>query len=95
METKSNRAGFTSLGFSKSGFGCCGHWETCSMGKYECHYDTIDPEVKNYCNCYKRNHNLKFENVMKSVEVKQKKLFISESEEETKKSDELEQLSLF
>jgi hypothetical protein len=71
METKSNRAGVTSLGFSKSGFGCCGHFSTCSMGKLECYYATIDPEVKDYCHCYQRNHSAPKEKLeaMQSVET--------------------------
>lgn len=47
-------SGFTSLGFSKSGFSCCSHFNLCEMGKGECFYQTIDPEVKNYCACYQR-----------------------------------------
>lgn len=56
METKSNRTGFTKLGFTKAGFSACSRWASCSMGKLECHYATIDPEVKEYCRCYQRNH---------------------------------------
>lgn len=26
------------------------------MGVDDCYYDGIDNEVKNHCNCYKRNH---------------------------------------
>ena len=50
------RAGFTKLGFSKAGFGCCGHHSKCNMGRQQCHYEKIDPEVKDYCAAYARNH---------------------------------------
>lgn len=43
------------LGFSDS-FGCCGHWQFCSMGVGDCYYESIDPEAKNGCHCYQRNH---------------------------------------
>lgn len=26
-------ASYTALGYSKKGFGACGHWETCSLSK--------------------------------------------------------------
>jgi len=55
IQSKST-SGFTKLGFSKSGFGCCGHFNTCEMGLHNCFYETIDPEVKEYCACYKRHH---------------------------------------
>ena len=95
MENKLNRSGFTSLGFSKSGFGCCGHWQTCSMGKLECHYATIDPEVKEYCHCYKRNHKIQSDNDITAVTTEPKNLSIRVNKEESKKPNEIEQLSLF
>ncbi|WP_209124432.1 hypothetical protein [Alkalihalobacillus sp. BA299] len=71
METKSSRSGFTKLGFSKAGFSACSHWASCSMGKLECHYAAIDPEVKNYCGCYQRHHSIPKEKtyIIKSVET--------------------------
>lgn len=50
-----SRAGYTKTGFSKAGFGCCGNHVICQMGKRQCHYEEIDPEVKDYCAAYARN----------------------------------------
>lgn len=61
MEHKTNRSGFTKLGFTKSGFGACAHWNVCNMGKNDCYYASKDPEVKDYCHCYQRNHSEKEE----------------------------------
>lgn len=52
----SNRSGFTKSGFSKQGIDACGFHLKCNLGKNECYWSKIDPEVKNYCTCYKRNH---------------------------------------
>lgn len=49
------RAGYTKGGFSK-GFSCCSRWKECSMGKLNCALEYTDPEAKEYCSCYKRNH---------------------------------------
>lgn len=46
-------------GFSESGFGCCGHFTYCDMGKGNCFYAETDPAVKNYCAAYIRNHSTK------------------------------------
>lgn len=43
-------------GFSESGFGCCGHFAYCDMGKGNCFYNETDPAVKTYCAAYQRNH---------------------------------------
>ncbi|WP_374724219.1 hypothetical protein [Calidifontibacillus erzurumensis] len=59
LKASKNNANFTKTGFSKAGFACCGHWQECQMGKLECIYAESDPEVKNYCKCYVRNHNSK------------------------------------
>ncbi|MDO6657499.1 hypothetical protein [Anaerobacillus sp. 1_MG-2023] len=47
---------YTKTGFSKQGFSCCSRFSFCNMGVDDCYYDGIDNEVKNHCNCYKRNH---------------------------------------
>ncbi|HFJ9404054.1 TPA: hypothetical protein ACGW3F_003134 [Bacillus paranthracis] len=47
---------YTDLGHSKKGFGACGHWKTCSLGKGNCYLEQADPEVPLYCACYQRNH---------------------------------------
>lgn len=52
----SSRTGFTKIGFTKSGFGCCGHFAFCDMGKTSCFYEESDPEAKEYCAAYIRNH---------------------------------------
>lgn len=51
-----DKATYTKIGFSKQGFSCCSRYYFCNMGKDECYYDGIDNEVKNHCNCYRRNH---------------------------------------
>jgi hypothetical protein len=51
-----SKAGFTKTGFSKAGFAACSHFNECLMGKLSCYYEKIDPEVKEYCFCYQRNH---------------------------------------
>lgn len=51
----SNNSNFTKLGFSKSGFGCCGHFEVCNYGKKDCFIENKDPEAKHYCQCFIRN----------------------------------------
>lgn len=45
----------TKIGFSKH-FGCCSNHSICQLGRLECVYEKIDPEVKNACACYQRNH---------------------------------------
>ncbi len=88
MTSKGN---FTKTGFSKSGFSCCSHYAVCDMGRKDCFYEQMDPEVKTYCNCYQRNQS-------KDKDVDREKNAISREEVE----DELEvasfeegQLSLF
>ncbi|PMC34941.1 hypothetical protein CJ195_20755 [Bacillus sp. UMB0899] len=74
MDTKANRSGFTLKGFSKSGFGCCGHHNVCSMGKLDCFYEHTDPEVMKYCACYQRNHNTSLQTDTKNKEENEKSL---------------------
>lgn len=50
------KSSFTVLGFSKTGFGCCGNHFSCQLGKLDCAIEDKDPEAKNYCHCYQRNH---------------------------------------
>ncbi|WP_066415317.1 hypothetical protein [Sutcliffiella cohnii] len=70
MEHKANRSGFTKLGFTKSGFGACAHWNFCNMGKNDCYYASKDPKVKDYCHCYQRNHlEIKKEEIKLSSEL--------------------------
>jgi len=52
---KKQNSGFTALGFSKSSFSCCSHFQICEMGKLECAIEDRDPEAKEYCNCYLRH----------------------------------------
>lgn len=63
------RAGFTKTGFSKTNLACCSHYAFCDMGKLKCHYDITDPEVKEYCAAYIRNHSNKpsVESIMTST----------------------------
>jgi hypothetical protein len=49
------RSGFTSLGFSKAGFSCCGRWQYCDMGRKKCYYEGTDDEVRRYCHAYIRH----------------------------------------
>lgn len=56
VEQKST-SGFTKIGFSKKGFGCCGRYEICNMGILDCYYKELDPEVQDYCMAYQRHHN--------------------------------------
>ncbi|MEK5071762.1 hypothetical protein [Sporosarcina sp. FSL K6-1508] len=49
------RTGHTITGFSEAGFGCCGHYKFCEMGKSNCYYEVTDPAVKNCCAAYLRN----------------------------------------
>lgn len=51
-----SRVGFTKIGFSKAGFACCSHYTFCDMGKSSCFYADADPEAKEYCAAYIRNH---------------------------------------
>ena len=46
----------TKKGFSKNGFGCCGHHKVCDMGRNRCVYEESDPEVLRLCLCYQRHH---------------------------------------
>lgn len=63
------RAGYTKGGFSK-GFSCCSRWKECSMGKLNCALEYTDPEAKEYCSCYKRNHEYRKQKPNKSDELK-------------------------
>lgn len=81
MKANSN---FTRLGFSRKGFGCCGHWTACDLGKGTCHYDELDPEVKDYCSAYKKARAPKLEVTT-----------IPTIEETNNESQEFGQLSLF
>lgn len=90
MEPKSNRTGFTKLGFSKSGFGACSQWASCSMGKFECHYAAVDPEVKEYCHCYQRNHYTPKQKVESVQSVETKVMLIETKEVNFYKFDNLE-----
>ena len=51
--------GYTALGFSKSGFSCCGNHYICQLGQLDCAIVKQDPEAKYYCHCYQRNHDSK------------------------------------
>jgi hypothetical protein len=51
-----SKTGVTQTGFSKSSFGCCARHFICEMGKKECFYQNIDPEVPKLCAAYRRNH---------------------------------------
>ncbi len=48
--------GHTVFGFSKKGFSCCHLHRKCQLGRLSCVVDSIDPEAKDYCHCYQRNH---------------------------------------
>lgn len=50
------KSGFTVLGFSKDSFGCCALHSLCQLGKDDCAIEEHDPEAKDYCHCYQRNH---------------------------------------
>ncbi|MGY3716101.1 hypothetical protein ACWE42_11315 [Sutcliffiella cohnii] len=49
---------YTVLGFSKAGFGCCGHHVQCKLGTLDCAIEMRDPEAKLYCHCFQRNQYL-------------------------------------
>lgn len=51
------KSGFTTLGFSKTSFGCCGNHIRCQLGKLDCAIEGKDPEAKSYCHYYQRKHN--------------------------------------
>jgi len=55
MKSTISRSGYTSIGFSKAGFGACSRWHQCGLGRLQCAWERIDSEVKDYCHCYKRN----------------------------------------
>lgn len=97
-------SGTTKTGFSKAGFSCCSFWNQCNMGKDTCYYDVNDPEVKEYCRCYIRNHakkkednDFKQKSVVQTVETLD--LFSSagsnEVNEASKDEDDFTQLTLF
>jgi len=100
MSTTSSRSGFTSTGFSKAGFGCCSRWQQCDLGRLECAWETIDSEVKDYCHCYKRNHqersSVNHDNGSVNITT-QVSLFEQEQPKSNKREEtyEVEQLSLF
>lgn len=99
IETR-ERAGFTKLGFTKASFSCCGHFSFCNMGKGDCFWGTLDPEAKEYCNCYQRNRRIKSANDNASAEVSlivDRLPFNSHDivEEEENEVADMEQLSLF
>lgn len=66
---------FTKTGFSKAGFGCCGHWTQCNMGKKDCFYEDTDPKAKHLCGCYMRHHKTLNFKVNKEPEVHNSSLF--------------------
>ena len=82
-----NEEEVTKTGFSKW-FACCGHWTVCDLGKGQCHYEKIDPEVQRCCSAWVRNHvNVKVETIIASPSSDDDLLETNEIE--------LEQLSLF
>lgn len=85
MMINNERAGFTKTGFSRS-FGCCSRFELCQMGKGQCFYETIDPEVRDGCAAYRREH-LQVQVNVPLKDEPQKEL--------TEKDEEYTQLSLF
>lgn len=82
------------LGFSDS-FSCCSHWQHCLQGIDTCYYESIDPEVKDGCHCYQRNHGIV------KISVQENDLFtLGEESPSEKQKDEFSygengQLSLF
>jgi hypothetical protein len=77
------------IGFSKSGFSACGHWNLCNMGKNKCYYEDINPEVKTLCHCYGRNHAVKESG--EELEVNQEKLVKEENSDI--KENKIEEIS--
>lgn len=71
------RTGFTKLGFSKTNFSACSNWNSCSMGKLSCVLEEIDPEAKEYCNCYQRHHKDKIINQEPVFKFKNEDHFVS------------------
>ena len=53
---KTTSSDYTLLGFSKNHFSCCSSHKECQLGKLDCAIEDKDPEAKDYCNCYHRNH---------------------------------------
>lgn len=43
---KLGNSGYTLLGYSKSGFGCCAHHNKCELGRLACVIEDRDPEAK-------------------------------------------------
>lgn len=68
---RKQKNGFTKIGFSRAGFAACSHYKECDMGKDPCFYENIDPEVKEYCFCYQRNHSSQGQEI---IEVKDEEI---------------------
>lgn len=86
--SRSNRSGFTKFGFSKNGFSACGHFSFCSLGKGECYWSERDPEVKEYCFCYIRNHNRADKSPTKEIEPEDRSFSYFTEEELTNRQNE-------
>jgi hypothetical protein len=71
---------YTVLGFSKTSFGCCGRHSICQLGILNCAIEDRDPEAKDYCICYQRNH--KPTKVIKPITRKDTKTEFQFSQEE-------------
>lgn len=91
----SSNSQFTRVGFNKKGFGCCGHWQICHLGKLDCYYETIDPEVSTYCSSYQRYHKKATQVVDVTPQVVQQQSMELPAEETLDNNKELVQLSLF
>lgn len=87
MVSKNNKkSGYTATGFSKAGFACCSRFNTCNMGKLDCYYESIDPEVPQNCFCFVRNRTKNPEGLNEGAGL------IDDTKTEF---NDLEQLSLF
>lgn len=85
------KSSYSKTGFSSS-FSCCSRYTFCQLGKGDCYYAEIDPEVKESCRAWVRHH-LSDSHV---VCDKPKEIAVPFSDEDSKdiQKDQL-QLSLF
>jgi hypothetical protein len=56
MSESIQKTGYTKTGFSRNSFACCSRHFMCEMGKKECFYKDIDPEVPTLCAAYQREN---------------------------------------
>lgn len=83
------KSGFTKTGFSRS-FSCCSSFAFCDMGKGDCYFAEVDPEVQESCHAWVRNHKNRSRKLQETIVDKPTAVV-----EELFHEDEIGQLSLF